>query len=215
MIIDKLENLGKYVALNPLFADVVEFLKGHDLNSLETGKYPIKGQDLFLNPGTQATADRNEPLYRYFSVNGSLGIPGKGLRLLCDGRFDLKILDQLLGAMKGVFQLMTGGLTGNALRDAAGKVLGVKKRDFQNVRFTLANSWDKLQLLNLQITKSLEEFLPINVLNKDSEEQQKNDTQFKMRLNIPVGQGVDGSEETSTSDQFKEQLIDNLFNFGF
>ena len=49
MIIDKLENLGKYVALNPLFADVVEFLKGHDLNSLETGKYPIKGQDLFLN----------------------------------------------------------------------------------------------------------------------------------------------------------------------
>ena len=179
------------------------------------GTFFWNGQDLFLNPGTQATADRNEPLYRYFSVNGSLGIPGKGLRLLCDGRFDLKILDQLLGAMKGVFQLMTGGLTGNALRDAAGKVLGVKKRDFQNVRFTLANSWDKLQLLNLQITKSLEEFLPINVLNKDSEEQQKNDTQFKMRLNIPVGQGVNGSEETSTSDQFKEQLIDNLFNFGF
>ena len=27
MIIDTLDNLGKYVALNPLFADVVEFLK--------------------------------------------------------------------------------------------------------------------------------------------------------------------------------------------
>ena len=49
MIIDTIDNLGKYVALNPLFADVVEFLKGHDLLTLETGKYPIKDKDLFLN----------------------------------------------------------------------------------------------------------------------------------------------------------------------
>ena len=37
MIIDTIENLGKYVALNPLFADVVEFLKSHDLQSMEPG----------------------------------------------------------------------------------------------------------------------------------------------------------------------------------
>lgn len=49
MIIDSIDNLSKYVALNPLFADVVDFLKGHDLNTLETGKYPIKDKDLFLN----------------------------------------------------------------------------------------------------------------------------------------------------------------------
>ena len=49
MIIDTLDNLGKYVALNPLFADVVEFLKSHDLRTMEVGKYPIKDKDLFLN----------------------------------------------------------------------------------------------------------------------------------------------------------------------
>ncbi|MBR1932122.1 MAG: YhcH/YjgK/YiaL family protein [Prevotella sp.] len=49
MIIDKLDNLSKYVALNPLFADVIEFLKSHDLNTMEAGKYPIKDKDLFLN----------------------------------------------------------------------------------------------------------------------------------------------------------------------
>ncbi len=49
MIIDKLDNLGKYTMLNPLFADVVEFLKSHDLNTMEPGKYPIKDKDLFLN----------------------------------------------------------------------------------------------------------------------------------------------------------------------
>lgn len=49
MIIDTIDNLGKYVALNPLFADVVEFLKTNDLQTMELGKYPIKDKDLFLN----------------------------------------------------------------------------------------------------------------------------------------------------------------------
>ena len=49
MILDSIDNLGKYVAMNPLFADVVDFLKSHDLQTLEAGKYPIKDKDLFLN----------------------------------------------------------------------------------------------------------------------------------------------------------------------
>ena len=49
MIIDSIDNLGKYVALNPLFADVIDFLKGHDLQTLEAGKYSICGNDVFLN----------------------------------------------------------------------------------------------------------------------------------------------------------------------
>lgn len=49
MVIDTLDNLSKYESLNPLFKDVVEFLKNNDLNTLEEGKYQIKGGDLFLN----------------------------------------------------------------------------------------------------------------------------------------------------------------------
>ena len=49
MIIDTIENLGKYTTLNPLFADVVEFLKNHYLQTMEEGKYPIKDKDLFVN----------------------------------------------------------------------------------------------------------------------------------------------------------------------
>ena len=115
--------------------------------------------------------------------------------------------------MKGVFQYMTGSLARDVLRDAAGRVLGVKRKDFQNVSFTLANSWNDPQLLNLKITKPIEDFLPIDILNRDSEEQ-KNDTQFSLKLKIPTGPGVKSAEEESTTDQMKEQLIDNLFNWG-
>ena len=48
MIIDTLDNLSKYVALNSLFADVVEFLKTHDLQTMEVGSYPVKDNDVTL-----------------------------------------------------------------------------------------------------------------------------------------------------------------------
>ena len=48
MIIDTIENLGKYVALNPLFADVIEFLKNNNLQAMEEGKYPIKDDSLLM-----------------------------------------------------------------------------------------------------------------------------------------------------------------------
>ena len=49
MIIDTIENLKKYVGINPLFADVVKFIEENDLSSMEDGKYMIKGNDLFVN----------------------------------------------------------------------------------------------------------------------------------------------------------------------
>ena len=179
-----------------------------------SGSFFWDGKDLFLNPGSGASAGKDEPLYRYFHVNGSMGIPGKGLNLLFDGRFDLKILDQLLGAMKGLFQYMTGGIAQNFLKDAAGRVFGVKRRDYQSVSFRLANSWQSLQLLDMKVSKPIEDFLPIDLLNKD-EEKQRDDTQFKLNLKFPVGPGDASVEEDSTGDQFKQQLIDNLFNIGF
>lgn len=49
MVIDTIDNLGKYVGMNPLFADVVEFLKGNNLSTMEEGKHPIQGKNLFVN----------------------------------------------------------------------------------------------------------------------------------------------------------------------
>lgn len=49
MIIDTIDNLGKYAALNPLFGKVAEYISQNDLLALEAGKYEIEGKDLFLN----------------------------------------------------------------------------------------------------------------------------------------------------------------------
>lgn len=52
MIIDTLSNLEKYVSLNPLIQEVVNFLKSNRLETLADGKHPIKGDDVFVNVQT-------------------------------------------------------------------------------------------------------------------------------------------------------------------
>jgi len=46
MVVDTLDKLSFYESLNPLFKDIVDFLKTNDLNNLEEGKHLIKGTDL-------------------------------------------------------------------------------------------------------------------------------------------------------------------------
>ncbi len=49
MIVDKLENIEKYVSLNPLFVQAVEFLKSTDLDAHEIGKFVLKENELKVN----------------------------------------------------------------------------------------------------------------------------------------------------------------------
>lgn len=58
MIIDTLENLEKYIAVNPLFAQVAAFVKSNDLPSLPTGRIILSGDDLYLNVVEAAPKDK-------------------------------------------------------------------------------------------------------------------------------------------------------------
>lgn len=49
MIIDSIENLGKYASINPLFGKVVEYIANTNLAAHEAGKEEIVGKDLFAN----------------------------------------------------------------------------------------------------------------------------------------------------------------------
>jgi hypothetical protein len=219
---------GNYGALMTLFADG-DFRSGegfiHKVDAFDIltesgqvsfeeirGSFFWDGVDLRLNPGTQATAKRGDPLYRYISVTGPLGIPGNGLDLDFKGRFNITALDSVLGALKGAFQLMTGNLTGagggQILRSALGKLMGLPaERDFQEASFQLKGSWKELQLLNLKIDKSLEGWLPVTT---PPEERKASDKKIRFNLQIPVGPG--GSDDDDPGDQMKRQFLDNLLN---
>jgi YhcH/YjgK/YiaL family protein len=49
MIVDSIDQLGRYSELNPQFAAVAEFLRTHDLATMPSGIHHIQGDDLFVN----------------------------------------------------------------------------------------------------------------------------------------------------------------------
>lgn len=49
MVLDKLENFGEYISLNPNFAKVLEFLQNGNLHDLPLGRNEICGDIVFAN----------------------------------------------------------------------------------------------------------------------------------------------------------------------
>ena len=78
MIVDKLENLEKYYALNPLFKEVAEFLKANDVNALATGIHKIKGDDVFVNVQEAKGKTRQEAVVEYHRQMVDIQIPFSG-----------------------------------------------------------------------------------------------------------------------------------------
>ncbi|KAA6344742.1 Toxin-antitoxin biofilm protein TabA [termite gut metagenome] len=82
MIIDTLDNLEKYVSLNPLFAEAAKYVETHDLNLLEPGKIELRGKDLIviiakITPKTNGEA-KLETHYEYIDIQ----IPLSGVEIM-------------------------------------------------------------------------------------------------------------------------------------
>lgn len=75
MIVDRIENLEKYVALHPLFADVVTFMQTHQLVELEEGKHVIKGKELFVNIDSCKGKRQDEAVLEYHRQMIDIQIP--------------------------------------------------------------------------------------------------------------------------------------------
>jgi YhcH/YjgK/YiaL family protein len=75
MIIDTIENLEQYAALNPLFPKVVEYLKANDLSKIADGKYEIVGKDLFVNITTSKSKTPDEAVLETHNKMIDIQIP--------------------------------------------------------------------------------------------------------------------------------------------
>ncbi len=60
MILDSLSNANKYISLHPCFAKAFEFIKSQNLETIEVGKYPIDGPELYASVSEKDGYTREE-----------------------------------------------------------------------------------------------------------------------------------------------------------
>ena len=75
MIIDTLDNLERYEPLHRLVANVVAFMREHDLNTLPTGKHPIVGDDAYVNIQTATGRTEDEAVIEYHRKMIDIQVP--------------------------------------------------------------------------------------------------------------------------------------------
>lgn len=75
MIIDTIDNIDKYAALNPLFAAVAEYIAQNDIASHEPGKVEICGKDLYVNYAVSAGKTKEQARIETHNVMIDIQIP--------------------------------------------------------------------------------------------------------------------------------------------
>ncbi len=175
--------------------------------------FKVDGKVITLFPGSRATAQPEDPIYRYFSADGPAG-PGGSLDLYCSGLVNVQALNSILGAIQGLIgagstspQDLLEGLIGGA-------VGGIGRQDFRDASFRVQGTWNNPSISNFKIAP-----LPSNRQSPDSGEvsgQSQNENQQKITINIPVGEGADKPSDTGgqIQQQVIEQIIRNLIPGG-
>lgn len=82
MVIDKLENLERYVPLHPLFAEAVAFLKTTDLRAHEAGKVVLKEGELMVNFADVCPKTKEEALLETHNDFIDIQIPLSGVEVM-------------------------------------------------------------------------------------------------------------------------------------
>lgn len=82
MVLDTLENLEKYAALNPLFAQAIAFIKSNDLHAMEIGKTELKGEELIVNIAQTSPKTQEEAKLETHNQYIDIQIPLSGTEIM-------------------------------------------------------------------------------------------------------------------------------------
>lgn len=75
MVIDTISHIRQYVSLNPLIAEVADFLVSHDVTSMPPGQYEIRGRELFLNVVDSQPRTESEAVIESHRIMADIQIP--------------------------------------------------------------------------------------------------------------------------------------------
>lgn len=82
MIVDRLENLRLYATLHPAIGEVADYIARHDLSALETGKHPIREEDLYVNINQIKALPRSEAKLEAHRLYIDIQIPLEGVETM-------------------------------------------------------------------------------------------------------------------------------------
>jgi hypothetical protein len=167
--------------------------------------FTLGGNMLGLMPGSRMTAPPGDQLYRYMSVDGTVGFSSR-LDLYCSGNVNVQALSTFFGALEGLLgseSLDPQSMLENMLGGFLG---GISKKDFRDVSFEVDGDWDQPVITNIKVAVPEKRADPI----PSTGDPETKGNERKLEIEIPTGGGTGKGE--SVGDQIKQQILEQIFN---
>lgn len=200
------EAAQKFTRGNPLRFDTVQTTFSYD------------GGFLTLLPGSQAIAPKNDPVYRYVMLDGTIDENG-ALALFAMGKANIQALNALLGAIQGLMDLdidFNESLDKSALLQGliGGALSGFSRSDFRFATMGIRGTYDAPRFENIRVQSSKQsasEAIPRTPSDPKDEAFSSENTTFKFRFEIPVGPGTPMSQN-GLDGQARGQVLKNALD---
>lgn len=175
-----------------------------------SANFGIDGKELYILPGSRASAWPGDKVFRYLEVSGTAPLGDEGeLDLSFAGEINLNALNAFLGAMKNVFKATIENLKDPrslATDLLKGLIGGYSSREFREIRLHLGGRWDSPVISKLRISEKggagsggmTESELP----------SLGGEPRIMIKIDIPTGRGAGAGPEAA--DQVKQQLMQQL-----
>ena len=177
-------------------------------NSL-LSNFNVDGKQLYLLPGSRASAHPGDNVYRYFGVNGTVGLGTTDpFDLKCSGEINLRALNTVLGALQGLLSIDGTLASATFLQNfLTGLVGGLSTKDFRETSFSLKGTWDKPLMSDFKVAQPAKRGpdIPWTTSTKGTN---GNGREFTIRIDIPTGPGADSTPDAE--DQVKKQILENI-----
>lgn len=203
---EAVEAAQKFTRGNPLRFDTVQATFSYD------------GGFLTILPGSQAIAPKNDPVYRYMMLDGTIDENGI-LALFAMGKANIQALNALLGALQGLMEMdinlnepldkgeLLQGFIGGALS-------GFSRNDFRFTTMGIRGTYDAPRFENIRVEsskKTANTEIPRTSSDPKDNAFSSDNTTFKFRFEIPVGPGA-SSSQSGLDSQARGQILKNALD---
>jgi hypothetical protein len=174
--------------------------------------FALDGHTIYILPSSRISAPLDDPVYRYVTLDGSITTQQE-IDLFCMGNINIRALNALIEGLHGVLTATVegGGLgdTGDLLRNFLGNTItGFSRSEFRDVSLRVAGKPGDVNFSDVVVhAPARMDSLPAALRAPDGHREERG---VKLRVEIPVGPGSEGSHHDDVGDQLSGQILDQL-----
>ena len=174
--------------------------------------FTLDGHTIYILPGSRITAPLEAPVYKYITLDGSITTQQE-IDLSCMGNVNIRALNAMIAGFQGVLTTTVEsgelGDTGDLLRNFLGNTItGFSRNEFRDVNLHIAGKPGDIKFSDITVQPPVRvDSLPPALRNPDGYTE---DRGIRLKVEIPVGPGGEGSGNSGVTDQLGSQILDQL-----